>query len=75
MKECQPLLRGDAHVLAQEAGAVPPQPQGRGSHSSTSQLNLSAFCVTRGVQGVFMAGVEGVFRRLWDVLGVRNGSG
>ena len=43
MKECQPLLRGDAHVLAQEAGAVPPQPQGRGSHSSTSQLNLSRF--------------------------------
>jgi len=28
-----------------------------------------------GVHGVFMAGVEGVFRRLGDVLSVRNGSG
>ena len=28
-----------------------------------------------GVQGEFMAGVEGVLRRLGDVLSVRNGSG
>jgi len=28
-----------------------------------------------GVWGVRMAGVEGLFRRLGDVLGVRNGSG
>jgi len=29
----------------------------------------------RGVQGVFKAGVEGVFGRLGDELSVRNGSG
>jgi len=28
-----------------------------------------------GVKGVFTAGLEGVFRRLGDVLSVRNGSG
>jgi len=27
------------------------------------------------IQGVLMAGIEGVFRRLGDVLSVRNGSG
>ena len=32
---------------------------GRGLHSSTFQLNLSACCVT----GVHLGGVDGVFRR------------
>ena len=57
-------------------------PATRGLHSSTFQLNVSAFCGTRGIWGVLrgyfwrvLAGVEGVFRRLGAVLGVGNGSG
>ena len=48
-------------------------------HSFTFQLNVSAFCGTRGVwvmqfRGI-MAGVEGMLGRLGDVLSARNGSG
>jgi len=52
-------------------------PEGRGLHSSTFRLNVSAFCG----QGVHLGVAQGVFRRWYGVLGgaqgvfwVRNGS-
>ena len=76
--ECKPLdagqRRGRARALRHDVQADrhaaphhPELPRGRVLHLLTFQLNVSAFCGTRGVYGVFMAGVEGVCRHLWDV--------
>jgi hypothetical protein len=52
---------------------------GRGLHSSIFQRNFERFLRDKGcsggVQGVYMAGMEAVLRRLGDVLSARNGSG
>ena len=46
---------------------VPHYDQGRSLHSSTSQLNVSAFC---GMRGAFLGGAWGVCRRCHGVPGV-----
>jgi hypothetical protein len=59
-------------ALVSLAAAVAGWAVGRGSHSSTSQLNLSAFC---GI-GVHLVVVYGVFRRCQGVLrSIRGCSG
>jgi len=43
----------------------PPGPSGRGLHSSTSQLNLSAFCGIGGALRGYVARDEGVLGGFW----------
>ena len=62
MNECKPLAPGDNEVVVE----VPLWRRcfrvvtGRGLHSSTSQLNVSALCGTRGVYGVLRGCLEGI---------------
>jgi hypothetical protein len=60
--ECKPLP-----VSTATGGSVPVV---RGLHSSIFQLNVNAFCGTRGVQGVFKGYVWRWWRGLFDVEGM-----
>ena len=65
---------GDSQHQAPDAWEEPAMDYGRGSHSLTSKLNLSAFSGIGGVRRDCVARVKGVFRVCRVFLCVRHGS-
>jgi len=72
------LLKPTGELLGKIPDDANAEDAGRGLHSSTCQLNIALLVgqgAFRGSSGSASGGVEGVFWRLGDVLGVINGSG
>jgi len=55
--------------------ATPQAVTGRGLHSSTFRLNVSALCGIGGAFRGYLGGVYGVSGSVWGIFCVRNGSG